>query len=78
MTEWLTGTMAELIAEWRLAMVEQNLTTRAVDDRAKLGEGFFAKILCGTRTPTAPTIAKINRALRVEIEFVRLGDEPEG
>jgi hypothetical protein len=69
MSDGLTGTTAEWIAEWRSEMAAQGRTTREMDDLADLGEGYMAKILCGARTPTAPTIAKINRALR--IRFVR-------
>lgn len=71
----LTGTMPELIAVWRAAMDEWGKTTRDVDHDAGLGEGYMAKILCGARTPTAPTIAKIHRALHVEIKFIRQIDE---
>jgi hypothetical protein len=75
MSDRLTGTMPELIAEWRAAMSAQGKTTRQVDDEAGLGEGYMAKILCGTRTPTAPTIAKIHGALHVEIKFIRRDHE---
>ena len=70
MSNGLTGTMPELIAVWRAAMDARGKTTRDVDHDAGLGEGYVAKILCGSRTPTAPTIAKINRALGVEVLFV--------
>ena len=71
----LTGTMADWIAIWRSEMTAQDLTCRVLDDLAELGEGYMAKILCGARTPTAPTIAKINRALGLGIKFVRLAEE---
>lgn len=70
MSDVLTGTMPELIAVWRAAMEAREMTTRDVGVDADLGDGYFAKILCGMRTPTAPTIAKINRALGVEVKFV--------
>jgi DNA-binding phage protein len=72
MSEGLTGTTPELIAVWRAAMDARGRTTREVDHDAGLGDGYFAKILCGLRTPTAPTIAKINRALGLEMRFVLL------
>jgi hypothetical protein len=77
MSEGLTGTMPELIAVWRVAMDARGMTTRDVDCDADLGGGYMAKILCGLRTPTAPTIAKINRALRLEMRFVLLPSEIE-
>jgi DNA-binding phage protein len=69
MTEGLTGTMPELIVVWRAAMCARGMTTRDVDHDAGLGEGYMAKILCGAKVPTAPTIAKINRALRLAFRF---------
>ena len=64
--------MPELIAAWRAAMAASGKTTREVNHDAGLGEGYLAKILCGLRSPTAPTVAKINRVLGIEVEFVLL------
>jgi hypothetical protein len=68
MTERLIGSQAEWIALWRSAMATQRLTHREVDDLAGLAEGYVSKLLCGqVREPTAATISKMNRALRITL-----------
>jgi hypothetical protein len=64
----LTGTMADWIALWRLAMAAQELRYWEVDERAGLGDGYMAKLMCGqVQSPTWPTIVKINRALGISL-----------
>lgn len=45
---------------------ELGLSHREVDERAEIGEGYFSKIACGDRRPTAATIEKLCAALQVE------------
>jgi hypothetical protein len=71
MSDGLTGEPMEWIALWRAAMVAQDLTHREVDDLAGLGEGYVSKLLCGAREPTAATIARMNRALRIRLHAQR-------
>jgi hypothetical protein len=76
MSDTLTGSMADWIALWRSEMTAQSVTCRELDDRAKLGEGYVAKLLCGqVPNTTAETISKINRALG--IKFVMVARERE-
>ncbi len=49
-------------------MTTQQLTHREVDDLAGLAEGYVSKLMCGqVREPTAATISKMNRALRITL-----------
>ncbi|MCK1542204.1 helix-turn-helix transcriptional regulator [Bradyrhizobium sp. 160] len=41
------------------------LSHREVDERAHLGEGYFSKLACGDRRPTAVTIEKLCGALQL-------------
>ena len=64
----MTGTMADWIALWRSAMVAQGLRYWEVDERAGLGDGYMAKIMCGqVQAATWPTIVKINRVLGISL-----------
>jgi predicted transcriptional regulator len=68
MTNGLTGSQPEWLALWRSAMSAQDLTHREVDDLAGLAEGYVSKLMCGqVREPTAATISKMNRALRIRL-----------
>jgi transcriptional regulator with XRE-family HTH domain len=68
MTQVMTGSQAELIALWREVLTARGWSHRELDDRAGLGEGYTSKILCGLRTPSAPTIARINQALGITLQ----------
>lgn len=46
------------------------LSHREVDDRAHLGEGYFSKLACGDRRPTAVTIEKLCAALQLALLMV--------
>lgn len=68
MSDWLTGSQADWIMVWRAAMSAQELTHREVDEMAGLAEGYVSKLMCGqVREPTAATISKMNRALRIRL-----------
>ena len=67
MTDGLLGSSADWIALWRARMAERDLTHRAVDDLAGLGEGYVSKLMCGQRSPTPRTIERMNRALGIRL-----------
>jgi hypothetical protein len=68
MSDWLTGSQADWIMLWRSAMSARALTHREVDELAGLAEGYVSKLMCGqVREPTAATISKMNRALRIRL-----------
>jgi predicted transcriptional regulator len=68
----LTGARADWIALWREAMAAQELTHRALDDRAGFSEGYVSKLMCGqVREPTSATIDRINRALDIRFHVER-------
>jgi hypothetical protein len=77
MSEALSGTMAELREVWRLAMAAEALRYWEVDERAQLGDGYMAKLMCGqVQAPTWPTIVKINRVLGIRLYAERAALTP--
>jgi predicted transcriptional regulator len=74
MSEGLTGARADWIALWRVRIAELGLRYWEVDERAGLGDGYTAKLMCGqVREPTAATIDRINRALDIRFHAARGG-----
>ena len=67
MIEGLLGSSADWIGLWRARMADRELTHREVDDLAGLGEGYVSKLMCGQRSPTPRTIARMNRALGIRL-----------
>jgi hypothetical protein len=68
MSERLIGSKAEWIALCRAAMTDRGLTTREVDCRANLGEGYMAKLMCGqVNAPTWRTVERVNEALGIKL-----------
>jgi hypothetical protein len=68
MTHGLLGTQADWIELWRREMAAQGLKHREVDFRARWGDGYCSKLLCGDREPTATTIARMNRVLGIRFD----------
>ena len=68
MTDVLTGEQWEWIALWRGALRARDWTHLDLDAKAGLCDGYASKILCGARAPSAPTIARINRALGITLQ----------
>jgi predicted transcriptional regulator len=52
---------------WRRRRVHLGLTQREVDQLAGLADGYVAKLECGDKTPTSPTIDAMNQALGLTI-----------
>jgi hypothetical protein len=69
MSDALIGSAAGWIAIWRAAIADRSWTHREVDFRARWGEGYCSKLLCGDREPTAPTISRMNRALGLKLRL---------
>jgi hypothetical protein len=59
--------MTDWIAIWRARKAELGLTDRQVDDLIGWGENYCGKVLCGKKTPTAPTIDRMNAALALRL-----------
>jgi hypothetical protein len=79
MSEALTGSQADWLALWRAAMTAQGVTYREVDDRAGLGEGYMAKLMCGlVKEATSATISRINRALGIRLHAECVADALDG
>jgi hypothetical protein len=75
MSDGLIGSPADWIAIWRARIAEIGLTHREVDFRARWGEGYCSKLLCGDREPTATTISRMNQTLG--IRFVTIAGARE-
>jgi hypothetical protein len=78
MSGGLLGSAADWIAIWRARIAELGWTHSEVDFRAQCdaradgerwGDGYCSKLLCGDREPTATTISRMNRALRLNIRI---------
>jgi hypothetical protein len=77
MSDAMTGTMADWIALWRPAMAAHGLRYWEVDERAGLGDGYMAKLMCGqVQAATWPTIVKINRVLGISLYAERAALTP--
>jgi hypothetical protein len=71
--------MDDWIALWRRAIAEQGLRYWEVDERAELGDGYMAKLMCGqVQAATWPTIVKINRVLRISFHAECAADALDG
>ena len=69
----MLGSQADWIALCRAAMADRGLTTREVDEAAKIGDGYMAKLMCGqVKTPTWRTVARVNEALGIRLYAKRI------
>jgi transcriptional regulator with XRE-family HTH domain len=71
MTERMTGTKAEWLSEWKREAAVRGWSDAEVEARAGLTDKYLSRLRCGDiGEPTAVSIAKINRALGLEVKIL--------
>jgi hypothetical protein len=76
MTDGMTGTRADWLSVWKRAAAARGYSYADVDHRAGLTDKYFSRLACGDiGEPTAATIAKLNRALDLEIDVKMLASD---
>jgi DNA-binding phage protein len=70
MTERRIVTSADWIAAVLARIAERQLTFAQVEHDAQLGEGYLGKLLSGKKMPTLETMAKVQRAVGLELSVV--------
>jgi transcriptional regulator with XRE-family HTH domain len=70
MTEGRIITEADWIAAVEAHRKRKGWTHARVEDEAGLGEFYYGKLVRGEKTPTLETMAKIQRAMQLELLLV--------